>query len=71
MPLPIPLSMPLSIRAGDATLPATLTLPPAGIRVRGGLVTLHPASGPSRDYFLFTHLAELLPPHGIAVLSYD
>ena len=40
-------------------------------KARAGIVTLHPASGPRRDYVLFRHLAELASPLGIAVLSYD
>jgi pimeloyl-ACP methyl ester carboxylesterase len=38
---------------------------------KAGLVTHHPAMGPDRDYFLFTHLATLLTPRGVAVLSFD
>jgi pimeloyl-ACP methyl ester carboxylesterase len=50
-------------------LAATLSLPARD--VRAGLVALHGASKPSRDTFLYRHLAELLPAHGIAVLLYD
>ncbi len=60
----------LTITSGDATLPATLTLPDAA-PLRGGVVTLHSADGPSRDYFLFRHLAALLPQYGVTVLRYD
>lgn len=35
------------------------------------IVGLHPASDRSRDHFLFRHLAELLPPRGIAVARFD
>lgn len=52
-------------------LDAVVTMPPAGGLLRGGLVTLHPAGDPRRDYYLFRHLARVLPPLGIAVLSYD
>ncbi len=51
------------------TLTATLTMPSGP--VRGGLVPLHPADEPSRDQFLFRHLAEILPPRGVAVLRFD
>src|SRR5262245_57950572 len=57
------------VRSDGADLPATLTLP-AGT-VRGGLVPLHPSDGPSREHFLFRHLAQILPPLGIAVLRFD
>ena len=59
----------LRIKVRDAELPATLTLPTG--RVRGGIVPLHPASDASRDQFLLEHLADVLPPRGIAVLRYD
>ncbi|GLZ77616.1 hypothetical protein Afil01_24230 [Actinorhabdospora filicis] len=50
-------------------LPATLTLPEGP--VRAGLIPLHGASNPERDHWLYRHLAEVLPQHGIAVLRYD
>jgi pimeloyl-ACP methyl ester carboxylesterase len=59
----------LIVPAGEIELPAVLRLPDPP--PRAGVVTLHPASGPNRDYFLFEHLASLLVPRGIAVLSYD
>lgn len=49
-------------------LPGILTT--AGLP-RIGLVALHPAGGPSRDFPLIRHLAAALPPHGVAVLRYD
>ena len=52
--------------AGD--LAAVLTVP---AEPRLGLVPLHPASGPSRDTPLIRHLADALPPIGVAVLRYD
>ena len=52
--------------AGD--LAAVLTVP---AQPRLGLVPLHPASGPSRDTPLIRHLADALPPIGVAVLRYD
>lgn len=61
----------LSVTSDDGViLPARLAMPTAH-PLRGGIVTLHPASDPSRDQFLFRHLADLLPPLGVAVLSYD
>src|SRR5690242_6419002 len=59
----------VQITSDDVTLTATLTMPTGP--VRGGLVPLHPASDPSRDQFLFRHLAEILPPRGVAVLRFD
>lgn len=50
-------------------LPATLTLPDGP--VRAGLVPLHGSSNPERDYWLYRHLADTLPAHGVAVLRYD
>jgi pimeloyl-ACP methyl ester carboxylesterase len=35
------------------------------------IICLHPANVASGDQYLFRHLAELLPPRGIAVLRYD
>nr|WP_258545569.1 lysophospholipase [Micromonospora provocatoris] len=54
---------------GTARLPAVLDLP-AG-PVRGGLVVLHGSHAEQRSYFLYAHLARLLPAAGIAVLRYD
>jgi pimeloyl-ACP methyl ester carboxylesterase len=48
---------------GVLTVPAT---PP-----RAGVVALHPAGGPSRDFPLLRHLADALPAHGVAVLRFD
>ena len=59
----------MTLAVEGAQLGATLTAP-AG-RVRGGLVPLHPAAYASRRQFLFDHLAELLPAHGVAVLRFD
>lgn len=52
-----------------AGLAATLALPEGD--VRAGVVPLHPASDGSRRQFLFEHLAETLPPRGVAVLRFD
>jgi len=60
----------LNVSDGNIVLQASLSVPPAG-RAREGLVLLHGASTPSRDFFLYRHLAELLPEYGIAVLRYD
>ena len=60
----------LNVSDGNVVLQASLSVPPAG-RARAGLVPLHGASAPSRGYFLYRHLTELLSEHGIAVLRYD
>ena len=49
--------------AGVLSVPAT----PA----RAGLVALHPAGYPSRDFPLLRHLAGALAAHGVAVLRFD
>ncbi|MCZ7437781.1 alpha/beta hydrolase [Micromonospora sp. WMMC241] len=54
---------------GAPGLPATLDLP-AG-PARGGLVVLHGSHADQRSYFLYEHLARLLPPVGVAVLRFD
>jgi pimeloyl-ACP methyl ester carboxylesterase len=51
-------------------LATTLTLP-SSRGPHAAIVPLHPASERSRDQLLFRHLAEVLPPRGIAVLRYD
>ena len=61
----------LELIVGDGVaLPATLSLPP-GPGPHAAIVPLHPASEPGRTQLLFTHLAEVLPPNGIAVCRYD
>lgn len=50
-------------------LDATLDLPD-GDPV-GGLVVLHGAEMPERDFFLYEHLGTQLPQHGWAALRYD
>jgi len=52
-----------------AALPGLLNLP-AG-PARGGVVALHGAEAGAHSYFLYAHLAALLPPAGVAVLRYD
>ena len=54
------------IRVDGATLAATYS--PAD---RTALVALHGAGAGTRDYFLYRHLHELLPPLGIGVLTFD
>jgi uncharacterized protein len=44
---------------------------PSGKGPHAAMVLLHPASERSRDQLLFRHLAEVVPPRGIAVLRYD
>jgi pimeloyl-ACP methyl ester carboxylesterase len=60
----------LNVSDGNVVLQASLSAPPPGC-ARAGLIPLHGASVPSRDFFLYRHLAELLPERGIAVLRYD
>src|SRR3546814_8946813 len=57
-------------RSGDATLSGTLYLPDGG-QALGAVVVTHSASKPLRDALLYQHLTEMLPPLGIAVLTYD
>ncbi|HWW11318.1 MAG TPA: alpha/beta fold hydrolase [Brevundimonas sp.] len=56
--------------SGDAELRGTLHLPRGG-RALGAVVVTHTASKPLRDAPLYRHLTEMLPPLGIAVLTYD
>src|SRR5215467_4238049 len=61
----------LSVTSNDGVdLPAILSRPLSAPLI-GGVVPLHPADDPSREQFLFRHLADLLPRHGIAVLRCD
>ncbi|GAA4581358.1 hypothetical protein GCM10023176_62080 [Micromonospora coerulea] len=59
----------MELGVGEQQLPAILDLP-AG-PARGGLAVLHGSHADTRSYFLYEHLARLLPPAGIAVLRYD
>jgi uncharacterized protein len=59
-----------TFRSGDATLSGTLYLPDGG-QALGAVVVTHSASKPLRDALLYQHLEEMLPPLGIAVLTYD
>jgi pimeloyl-ACP methyl ester carboxylesterase len=65
----MPEELELVVRTGDLELRATLTLPNGA--ARAGVVPLHGANSPNRDSQLFAHLAQMLPPEGIAVLRYD
>jgi hypothetical protein len=56
----------LRIKRGDATLAASYS--PAGEKA---LVALHGAGQGTRDYFLYEHLHDLLPPAGIGVVTFD
>jgi pimeloyl-ACP methyl ester carboxylesterase len=51
-------------------LDAALTVPDAPDR-HPAVICLHPANLPSRDQYLFRHLAGVLPRRGIAVMRYD
>ena len=55
---------------GVGDLPATLHLPD-GPGPHPALVALHPANDPTRELFLFRHLAGVLPPAGVAVLLFE
>lgn len=59
-----------TFRNGDTTLSGTLYLPSDG-QVLGAVVVTHTASKPLRDAPIYRHLIEMLPPLGIAVLTYD
>lgn len=59
-----------TFRSGDATLAGTLYLPRDAQAVAAVVVT-HSASKPLSDAVLYRHLTEMLPPLGIAVLTYD
>src|SRR5436190_3089755 len=57
----------LSIRVGGAVLSGSYS-PGGG---RAALVALHGAGAGTRDYFLYQHLHDLLPPLGIGVATFD
>lgn len=59
-----------TFRNGNATLSGTLYLPRGG-QGFGAVVVTHTASKPRRDAPLYQHLTGMLPPLGIAVLTYD
>lgn len=59
-----------TFESGGAALSGTLYAP----RLKGripALIVLHAASSPTRDNPLYAHLAEMLPPLGIAVFIFD
>ena len=60
----------VEFRSAGVSLFGTVTLPD-GDGPWPGLVTVHGASGPLRDFRLFTHLESLLVPAGLALLRYD
>jgi len=62
-------SLKTRVESGGRTILASVFLPPGPLR--GGIVPLHPADNPSRNQFLFRHLADVALPQGIAILSYD
>lgn len=53
---------------GDHNVGAVIT---AGASTRGVCVALHGSAEPSREYFLYKHLASVLPSKGWDVLRYD
>jgi pimeloyl-ACP methyl ester carboxylesterase len=59
-----------TFRNGDATLSGTLHLPRGG-KALAAVVVTHTASKALRDEPLYRHLTEMLPPLGVAVLTYD
>jgi dipeptidyl aminopeptidase/acylaminoacyl peptidase len=59
-----------TFRSADATLSGTLHLPRGG-QTLGAIVVAHSASKPLRDALLYSHLTDMLPSLGIAVLTYD
>lgn len=58
-----------TVEADGLSLPATLTLPVDG--AGGGLVPLHGADFPGRDFFIYQHLADVLLDAGWATLRFD
>ncbi|HEX6655483.1 MAG TPA: alpha/beta fold hydrolase, partial [Candidatus Limnocylindria bacterium] len=60
----------VEFRSAGVSLSGTVTLPD-GEGPWPGIVTVHGASGPLRDFRLFTHLESLLVPAGVALLRYD
>jgi uncharacterized protein len=57
------------VNADGVRLPATLDMPEEP--VRGGLIVLHGAEAGQRSFFLYEHLARVLPTVGVAVLRFD
>lgn len=67
---PAPRSEEISFRSGPVLLAGTLHLP-AGPGRHPALVALHSASGGTRDFHAYAHLATELPGAGFAVLLFD
>jgi hypothetical protein len=61
---------PVAFRGGEVELRGTLALP-EGDGPMPAVVTVHGATGWSRDFRLFTHLQSLVEPLPMAVLRYD
>ncbi|MGH6624906.1 MAG: alpha/beta hydrolase family protein [Burkholderiaceae bacterium] len=57
-------------QSGAATLSGTLYVPKMEGRV-SAVIAFHAASSPTRDNPLYAHLAEMLPPLGVAVFVFD
>jgi uncharacterized protein len=57
-------------RNGEVSLNGTLYVPKTATRVPA-VIVLHAASSPTRDFPLYRHLVEMLPPLGIAVFVFD
>jgi len=55
----------------DAARPAFDLALPTGPGPHPAIVGLHGASDGSKDFFLFKHLATVLPPRGVAVARFD
>ena len=60
----------LEIAANGATLAAKISLP-SGKSPAPAIVALHGADAGSRDLFPYEHLHEVLPPAGIAAVTFD
>ena len=59
-----------TFRSGTVTLNGTLYVPKIDGRIPA-VIAFHAASSPTRDNPLYAHLAEMLPPLGIAVFVFD
>jgi uncharacterized protein len=59
-----------AFESGDVTLSGTLYVPKSGGRLPA-VIVFHAASSPTRNNPLYAHLAEMLPPLGIAVFVFD
>jgi dipeptidyl aminopeptidase/acylaminoacyl peptidase len=59
-----------SFQSGAVTLSGTLYVPKIDGRIPA-VIAFHAASSPARDYPLYAHLAEMLPPLGVAVFVFD